>query len=332
LKEVPYDYIGPVREAKSEMVCPNHLEKLKMETDYLLCPDECKFPVRNGVPRFTNDGYSEAFGFQWNQFPKTQLDSYSGTHASHDRAKEAFGTDLWPTLSKASLLEVGCGAGRFTEVFLEQGAIVSSIDLSKAVDVNAQNFPISHEHRVVQADVAKLPFAKESFDFVVCLGVIQHTPKPEDTIQLLASYVKPGGWLLIDHYAKSISWKLRTAPLARQVLKRLSPERAFRITQHLYAFAKYFFVISENRVYRKILNVLFPVVYFSDEIPTLKDQLKDEWGILDTYDSLTDWFKHRRSPADISQTLRDIGMSDIVCFAGGNGVVARARIPEKKGS
>jgi SAM-dependent methyltransferase len=235
-----------VHEMKDDLVCPDHLIELAKQNGYLLCPSGCKFAIKNGIPRFIDDGYSEAFGFQWTQFPKTQLDSYSKTQVSRDRAVEAFGADLWSNQANASLLEVGCGAGRFTEVFLSQGAMVSSIDLSKAVDVNAQNFPQSKVHQVIQADVARLPYMKRTFDFVVCLGVIQHTPNPERTIQLLASYVKPGGWLVIDHYAKSIAWKLRTAPLVRAILKRLPPEVAFRMVESIYSVSKPFFSFSKN--------------------------------------------------------------------------------------
>ena len=70
--------------------------------------------------------------------------------------------------------------------------------------------------------------------------------------------------------------------------------------------------------------MLFPVVYFDNEIPELPDVFKDEWSILDTFDSLTDWHKHRRSPAQIHKVLKDLGLKEIECSAGGNGVIAIA--------
>jgi SAM-dependent methyltransferase len=220
-------------------------------------------------------------------------------------------------------LEVGCGAGRFTEVLLDEGAKVYSVDLSLAVEVNANNFPISDLHAVVQADVLSLPFCNEVFDIVFCLGVIQHTPNPEETIKNLAKYVAPGGSLIIDHYRKSLSWYLRSAPLFRAILKRQSPEKALVICRKLYKMSEPLFQFSNNRLYRKLLNVVLPVVYFEKEIPELPDVFKEDWGILDTFDSLTDWHKHRRSPAQIQKLLNALGFLDIECFHGGNGVVAR---------
>ena len=35
-------------------------------------------PIKNGIPRFVPyDNYSDSFGYQWNIFIKTQLDSYT---------------------------------------------------------------------------------------------------------------------------------------------------------------------------------------------------------------------------------------------------------------
>jgi 2-polyprenyl-3-methyl-5-hydroxy-6-metoxy-1,4-benzoquinol methylase len=269
--------------------------------------------------------YTEAFGFQWKIFDKTQLDSYSGTSVTRRRLVEAMGSPLSSELADQHVLEVGCGAGRFTEILLDLGAMVYSIDHSNAVEVNTNNFPQSQKHIVVQADVGSLPYAENAFDVVFCLGVIQHTPDPEVTIRNLARHVKPGGWLVIDHYSHSISWYLRTAPLFRQVLKRLDPQLSFRIVSTIFKVAIPFYKISANRYYRKLLHIVFPIVYFENEIPELPTSLKLEWGLLDTYDSLTDWNKHRRSTASITQSLIERGFVEIECFNNGSAVVARAR-------
>jgi hypothetical protein len=67
------------------------------------------------------------------------------------------------------------------------------------------------------------------------------------------------------------------------------------------------------------------VVFFDNEIPELPNEFKDEWSILDTFDSLTDWYKHRRSVKQISRQLEKLDLINIECFEGGNGIVARAR-------
>ncbi len=308
-----------------ELLCPTHKLALALVEDQLNCGQNHAFPIISGIPRFTDEGYSGAFGFQWRIFAKTQFDSQTKTSITKKRVIEAFGAEVWDLLPGSTVLEVGCGAGRFTEVLLNKGAKVCSTDISLAVDINKANFPISSEHSVIQADVAYLPFKPDTFNIVFCLGVIQHTPNPEKTIEQLTNFVAPGGWLIIDHYGKSLSWYFRTAPIARAIMKRLPHEKALSVSRKMYNSAKPFYLKSVNRLYRKALNIIFPVVFFDNEIPELPNEFKDEWSILDTFDSLTDWYKHRRSVKQISRQLEKLDLINIECFEGGNGIVARAR-------
>jgi len=136
-------------------------------------------PAMRPIPSFVpSDDYAANFGAQWNRFLKTQLDSYTGLPISRDRLRRCLGEELWPQLRGKVILECGCGAGRFTEVLLAEGAKVMSVDLSVAVDANARNCPISENHRIAKADLTRLPFAPRQFDVVICIGVIQHTRIP----------------------------------------------------------------------------------------------------------------------------------------------------------
>jgi protein-L-isoaspartate O-methyltransferase len=67
-----------------------------------------------------SSNYASAFGLQWNRFQRTRLDSYTGTTISRDRLTGALGGSLDVVRDK-SVLEAGCGAGRFTEVLLFAG-------------------------------------------------------------------------------------------------------------------------------------------------------------------------------------------------------------------
>jgi hypothetical protein len=49
--------------------------------------------------------------------------------------------------------------------------------------------------------------------------------------------------------------------------------------------------------------------------------------MLDTHDTLTDYYKHLRSTEEIEAALRTAGMVDIETAYAGNGVEARARKP-----
>jgi SAM-dependent methyltransferase len=234
------------------------------------------------------------------------------------------GSELFENLDQKDCLEVGCGAGRFTEILVELCKHVVSVDLSDAVDANKLNCQISASHQIIQGDVMKLPFKLQNFELVLCLGVIQHTPNPEATIQALANQVKVGGWLVIDHYTKSLAWNFRSARYIRPLLKRLKPSVSFRIIENIYFISKPLYQFSTNRIYRKLLNVLLPVVYFDQEIPELRKEFRDDWSILDSYDGLTDWYKHRRTKDQIKVAIERAGLKVKMCEYGGNGVIAIA--------
>ena len=150
------------------------------------------YPIVNGIPRFVApESYANAFGLQWNLHSRTQLDSKTGTNLSRTRFERCLGEPL-STLRGKTVLEAGCGAGRFTELLVESGCLLHSLDLSSAVEANMGNIGDRENYVVAQADIRALPFPKESFDVVICLGVLQHTPSPEESMTCLWSAVKPG--------------------------------------------------------------------------------------------------------------------------------------------
>jgi hypothetical protein len=161
---------------------------------------------------------------------------------------------------------------------------------------------------------------------------VQHTPSPERTIAALYEQVRPGGWLVIDHYPRDRDWYTRTAPLFRAVLKRLDPERGLAWTERLVrVFLPLHKAVRHSRVGRAVVNRLSPVAQYYHDVPELDDRLQREWALLDTHDTLTDWFKHFRSTDEIAKTLRDLGGLDVWAGRGGNGVEARARRPAASG-
>jgi len=275
-------------------------------------------------------GYADAFGLQWKTYRKTQLDSYTKTTLSLDRARRCAGEECWNLLHRGNgtqVLEIGCGAGRFTEVLLSTGARVTSVDLSAAVDANQQNFPQSDHHRILQADVRCLPFLPGQYDVVFCLGVIQHTPSPDVTLRMLLEQVRPGGWLVVDHYTYTLSQFTKSAALFRMVLTRVPPELGLAWSHRLVdVFLPLHRAVRAYPVLQAILSRISPVLSFYGSLP-LSDDLQREWSLLDTHDSLTDRYKHHRTRGQIVRVLGGLGATDIWCEYGGNGVEARCRRP-----
>jgi SAM-dependent methyltransferase len=319
--------------AMPPLVCPTDHLPLRATDGVLLCERQHSYAVRAGIPRLLSDRaqYADAFGEQWNTYRVTQLDSYTGTTISRDRLRRCLGESLWRQLSAdrpMQILETGCGAGRFTEGLLElPGVRLTSTDLSSAVDANKTNFPQTERHRVVQCDINALPFARESYDVVVCLGVVQHTPDPEKTISALYEQVKPGGWLVIDHYAPSFSYYTKIPPLIlRPIFKRLSPRAGMKASETV---TNLFFplhrAVRKHRWLQILLSRFSPLLTYFQAYPQLSDSHQYEWALLDTHDHLTDYYKHFRTVPQIRRTLEALGGQEIWVSRGGNGVEARCR-------
>src|SRR5438034_861943 len=86
--------------------CPAHGLNLAEAHDALTCPAGHSFPIRAGIPRFVDaPGYAAPFGPQWRRYRRTQLDSYTGTEISEQRARRCLGETLWGNLADRQILE-----------------------------------------------------------------------------------------------------------------------------------------------------------------------------------------------------------------------------------
>ncbi|MFM2135561.1 MAG: hypothetical protein RL021_961 [Bacteroidota bacterium] len=283
------------------------------------------YPIVNGIPRFVpEDNYAAAFGLQWKTFTKTQLDSHSHLPITTERLVRCLGVPL-ADLKGKTVLEVGCGAGRFTELLVGAGALVHSVDLSVAVEANKENIGEKTNYAIAQASVYELPFPDRSFDYVICLGVIQHTPDSNRTIDALWQKVKPGGQLVIDHYRWRLAYYGNLKPLYRQLLRRMPPARSKKIVDSLVDF---FFPLHwkarNNKPAWWLIHRVSPLLEYIHTYPSEGYDFHLEWSRLDSYDSLTDYYKHLKTPGQIRKKLERLGGNNIWVNIGGNGVEARA--------
>jgi SAM-dependent methyltransferase len=309
------------------------------ESSRLVCAEGCRVPVEAGVPRFTaTESYAAGFGLQWTAHPRTQLDSATGTHISRDRLARCLGG--LEAVAGRSVLEVGCGAGRFTEVLLGAGARVFACDLSRAVESNHANFRGRAAYFVCQADLMTLPIAPASFDVVVALGVLQHTPRPEAAVPALVGALRPGGLLVLDHYARphgaGRAWRIAAALSPRSVLRHLLLALPPRLAQAAAGGLTRALLPLHRRMWRRgpvvdRLRLAFrrvsPVVDHYDRLPELSPDQLAEWAALDTHDALTDRHKHLRTGDEVRASLAAAGLVEIEVAYAGNGVEARALKP-----
>lgn len=291
---------------------------------FLVTSDGEKFPLINSIPRFVpNDNYAAAFGLQWETFKKTQLDSHVGIPVTRERVERCLGQKI-SELANKNILEVGCGAGRFTELLVEGNANVHALDLSNAVEVNQHNIGNRPNYKVAQASVYEMPYPDNSFDIVFCLGVIQHTPSSERTIEALFKKLKPGGLLVIDHYKWRLGYYSTLTPLYREWLRKMKPEKSQKIVNSLVDFFfPWHWRFRNTPALQWLLHRVSPLIHFIYLFPDKDYKFHLELSKLDTNDQLTDYYKHLRTPKQIKNILQSLGAKNIWINEGGNGVEAR---------
>jgi SAM-dependent methyltransferase len=304
---------------------------LSKEADALRAPTGKSYPIVARIPRFVeSEFYAADFGAQWRRFPRTQLDSHTGLPLSRGRLQRCFRGDL-SDISGRKVLEAGCGAGRFTEVLLDHGAKLDSFDISSAVEANAENNG-SRAFTLVQADIRAIPFERASYDYVVCLGVLQHTPDTEQSIEKLWQMVRPGGRLIIDHYR----WTRAELPLPigsaarvrRRKILRLPANDRWPAVQRLVDFwFPIYWRHRHSRWARRLLARVAGINFYYGELPLRSREQFYEWSLLDTHDAMTDVFKRFRTVDSIRKTLERLGAEEIHVWPGGNGVEAWCRKP-----
>jgi ubiquinone/menaquinone biosynthesis C-methylase UbiE len=270
--------------------------------------------VKDSIPRFVSpDNYAANFGLQWRAHAGTQLDSRNGSNYSAQRIFESTG---WPADMRGQrILEAGSGAGRFTEILAKTGADLFTFDFSRAVEANYSNNKRFPNVCFFQADIYRIPLPDEYFDRVICLGVLQHTPDVAATFQALARKVKPGGYLAVDVYPKTIWQVVHWKYLLRPITTRMKPEP-------LYTFVKWYApkLMPLAKIMRGIggraAARLVPILDQSDKNVAPEVQL--DWTILDTYDALSAAYDQPQTDRTIREWYKAGGF-DVIEFNDGAG-------------
>lgn len=282
-----------------------------------LFDEENEFPLINGVYRMVDqENYSSNFGYQWNIFEKTQLDRIN---QEQSQSEERFFVETnWPRdgLSEQDILEVGSGAGRFSQIIIDQTkANLTTLDYSNAVEANSRNNGPHPRLRLFQASIYEMPFRPQQFDKVLCLGVLQHTPDFNESVKSLCEMVKPGGELVIDFYEKR-SWitYVHAKYLLRPITRRMNHQRLLKLIEK----NANWLISAYKLLYQLRLGILTRFLPICDIYNTLPKSLKGnrlrEWVILDTFDMFSPRYDQPQTIANVKRMVEKTGLK--LTFAG----------------
>ena len=289
--------------------CPQCFGRLLQGKDSLRC-NACAatFPIERGVPRFAQERGDAAaertrrsFGYEWSHFSDWEP---SGTQ----NFAQYFGDVDLSRLRAALVLDAGCGMGRHARQMAAHARHLFAVDFSSAIDAAARNTAGLSNVDCVQADLFRLPFADETFDYVYSLGVLHHVRDTPAAVRLLASKVKPGGRLRIYLYWKRHGWQgalLRVVSAVRVVTTRL-PLPLLRLLCAMLSVVLYGGVIQPYRLLR-------PMGFDGAGRLPLWVYVNYPFAVLynDQFDRLSAPIEKRYDADDVRRLMESAGLTDL---------------------
>lgn len=213
----PYGFVTRVRRRLARAISPagradfdariGYLEEVVRYLDYQVTQQASLLrylagPIRQDLPEVR--ATRESFDFQWAEIP-------AGRHMLENvefRAEAPGNVQAFTGLPAEwfkgkSVLDAGCGLGRYSWALCQLGARVTSIDqsehgLRRAADACGE-FP---GHRTIQVDLLNPLQLDEPFDLVWSFGVLHHTGDTYRAFTHVTPWVKRGGYLYVMIYGK----------------------------------------------------------------------------------------------------------------------------------
>ncbi len=136
-------------------------------------------------------------------YQKETIETYNAQASSYQSSRAKFldttTIDRFLTMvSGKTILDMGCGPGRDTSVFVEKGYEVVGIDLAQSfVDIARGDVPGATFRHM---DVLDLKFPDETFDGIWCNAVLLHLIPEDIEFALKEAFrvLKPGGTMYVS--------------------------------------------------------------------------------------------------------------------------------------
>lgn len=189
---------------------------------------------------FSNDlGISETLGQSWKGQSRNELIDLCEAQT------------IEPVLRKklprtGTILEAGCGTGRWVYHFSNLGYRIIGLELdSTAINAAREYLP---KDSIQAGNVLAMPFANETFDSVISLGVIEHFEDGmNEPLQELWRVLKPGGLAFVSIPTVTIVRMLFAHPLAvmLQIRRKLKRRKQF-FAEYRYSKKQFISALSRN--------------------------------------------------------------------------------------
>lgn len=127
------------------------------------------------------------------------------------------------TLVGYKVLDLGCGAGILSESLAKAGAQVIAVDMSsdalEAGRIHLEVSGISNIQYLQQTAEELVQQHFESFDFIVCMEMIEHVPSFASIVESISKLLKKGGVVVMSTINRTFAAQAQIIIAAEHLLK-----------------------------------------------------------------------------------------------------------------
>lgn len=101
-----------------------------------------------------------------------------------------------------SILDIGCGNGAISLPLLRQHTQLTLLDVSSnMLSIARSHIPaeFSDNVQIINEDFMHAELGFQSYDLILCLGVLAHVDSPADVLAKMASLLKPDGSIIVQN-------------------------------------------------------------------------------------------------------------------------------------
>ncbi len=211
------------------------------------------------------------------------------------------------------MIDIGCGTGRWSRYMAERAGFVEAVDPSNAIFVADKLLAGNDNIRLSKASTDTLPFADNTFDFGMSIGVLHHIPDTQKAMADCVKKIKPGGYFYTYLYYKvndksiMFRWLFQMVNAIRRVVSRL-PDILKKLVCDLLAIAFYMPIILLGRFFiltglRKFAAHLPLSYYHSKSFFIIRNDALDRFGTK---------LEQRFSKAEITSMMQEAGLNNVI--------------------
>lgn len=249
----------------------------------------------------------KSFGEEWNKF-----NTFSAKTIKKICAEYFDIVDETMVNKNTYMIDIGCGSARWSEYFLDKAGFIESVDPSDAIYAADRLLGEAENIRITKASVNTLPWADETFDFGMSIGVLHHIPNTKQALIDCVKKIKHGGFFYVYLYYNLDNRGLLFKSLFKlsDVVRRLvssMPSTLKKISCDILAIvaympfvlvAKLFFALG----FKKLANKIPLSAYANKDFYIIRNDALDRFGTK---------LEQRFTKQQITEMMTEAGLTNI---------------------